>query len=80
MSIDLLSLSASKLQRVISLKRKIERLEGKLDQLVGRGSKASEDATEEAPRKRRTMSPEARRKIAAAAKARWARYHAAKKQ
>ena len=79
MSIDLLSLSASKLQKVISLKRKIERLQDKLDGIVGGSSAPSKVAATDGRRKRRTMSPEAKAKIAAAAKARWARYRAAKK-
>jgi hypothetical protein len=72
---DLLSISAASLQRAIGIKRKIERLEAQLHALAG--GKAT--AATVAPRKRWTMSPEARRKIATAQKARWAKFHAQKK-
>lgn len=78
MSIDLLSLSASKLQKVISLKRKIERLNGQLEK-IGGGPSPVKQSGEAPTRKRRNMSPEARQRIAAAAKARWAKYRANQK-
>lgn len=76
---DLLQLSASKLQKVISIKRKIERLEGQLNKLVGGSGDTVSASSADAPRKRRKMSPEARQRISDAAKERWAKFRAGKK-
>jgi hypothetical protein len=78
MSNDVLSLSAASLQRVIKIKRKMERLEEQLAKLLGGSSSAATSSPD--GRKRRKMSPEGRKRIAAAAKARWARYHAEQKK
>jgi hypothetical protein len=60
-------LSASQLHRAAGIKHKIESLQKKLTSLlVGTAGAA-------APRKRRKMSAAGRRKIAAAARARWAK-------
>lgn len=75
--------SAQQLRRAVEIAEQIERLEKELRTLLGQKSPAKE-ATEEAaparvPKKRlqkgkkRTMSPEARAKIGAAQRARWAK-------
>jgi hypothetical protein len=61
------NLSASQLRRAADIKDKIESLQRELTRLLGSTSGAT------APRKRRKMSAAGRRKIAAAAKARWAK-------
>ena len=73
---ELLNLSTARLKRIISLKQKIEKLQARLQSLAG-GSAAPVGRPR---RKRRKMSAAARRKIAAAARARWAKYRAAKKK
>jgi hypothetical protein len=73
---DLLQLSTAKLQRIIKVKKQIERLEARLGKLAGgKGAAIGLDA----PRKRRKMSAAGRKAISDAAKARWARERAAKK-
>ena len=72
---ELLHLSASKLKRVVALKSQIERLEAQLGKLVSATSSAP---AEKAVHSRRKMSAATKRKIAAAAKVRWAKYHSAK--
>lgn len=74
---DLLNISTAKLQRILALKKQIERLEAMLSKLAGAAAPA---AAKSAPRKRRKMSAEARRRISVAAKARWAKFRAAKKK
>jgi hypothetical protein len=72
---EVLNLSVAKLKRIIKLKTQIERLQSQLAVL------ASDPAVKpaKAPAKqKRTMSAAARRKISLAAKARWAKFHAAK--
>ena len=61
------NLSASQLRRAANLKHKIESLQKQLVRLLGGTAGAA------APRKRRKLSATARRKIAAAARARWAK-------
>src|SRR5438045_2894077 len=71
--------SVQQLQRAIKIAEDIDRLEGELAALLGRGSSVQETrspstvAARSRRGKRRTMSPEAREKIAAAQRARWAR-------
>ena len=72
---ELLNLSTARLKRIVALKQQIERLSAKLQSLAG-GSAAS---AAKPGRKKWKMSLAARRKIAAAAKARWAKVHAAAK-
>ena len=74
---QLLQLPAAKLQQIVVIKRQIERLESRLAALVD-----SESAFPSliSGRKKRKMSAAARRKISLAAKARWARFRAAKKK
>jgi hypothetical protein len=69
----LLNLSTAKLKRIVALKQQIEKLSAKLESLAG--GKAAPAA--KPGRKKWTMSPAARAKIAAAARARWAKVHAA---
>jgi len=71
---EILSISSAQLKRIIKLKDKIEKLQSQLEALVSGPSPAGKAG----PKKRR-MSLAARRKIAAAAKARWARFRADKK-
>jgi hypothetical protein len=71
---EILSISSAQLKRIIALKEKIEKLQSQLQAIVADSAPAGEAAP-----KKRTMSLAARRKIAAAARARWARVRAAKK-
>jgi hypothetical protein len=73
---ELLSLSTAKLKRIVALKQQIEKLSAQLQSLAG-GAVAS---AAKPGRKKWTMSAAARRKISAAAKARWAKVRAAKKK
>jgi len=66
---ELLNLSTAKLKRIISLKQQIEKLSAKLQTLAD-GSAVSVGRP---AKKKRTMSLAARRKIAAAVRARWAK-------
>lgn len=69
---DLLQIPTENLQKAIAIKREIERLQAKLTALLGGTSEA-------APAKpKRYLSPAARKRIAEAARARWARYRAMK--
>ncbi|MDO8704447.1 MAG: hypothetical protein Q7J84_05800 [Sulfuricaulis sp.] len=79
---DLLSLSVAQLKRAITIKEQIESLESELAGIL-RSSPVRTVATivAAAPGKRKkVMSPEARAKIAAAQKARWKKFKAAKTQ
>jgi hypothetical protein len=71
----LLNLSTAKLKRIIALKQQIERLSAKLETLAG----GSASPSGRPPKKKWTMSAAGRAKIAAAARARWAKVHAAGK-
>jgi hypothetical protein len=74
---QLLQLSAAKLQQILVVKRQIERLESRLAVLIGSGLPSPGAAL---VKKKRKMSAAARRKISLAAKARWAKFRAAKKK
>jgi hypothetical protein len=71
------SLSAQQLRRAAEIKDKIQSLESELNRIFG--SEAKSPAVATAPKKRRKMSAAGRARIAAAAKARWAKIKAAKK-
>ena len=80
-------LSVTQLERAISIRQAIVRLEAELDDLVsepsarrvGRPRLSVKVKAAAVPGKRkRTMSPEARERIATAQKARWAKLKAAK--
>jgi hypothetical protein len=66
------NLSAQQLRRAAAIKDQLDSLNGELNRLLG----ASNDRM--APARTRTMSTSARRKIAAAQKARWAKVKGAK--
>jgi hypothetical protein len=78
--------SVAALRRAIEITERIEKLEAELKGvLAGQGSVAAMAAAPAAPaagpvKKRRKMSPEARARIVAAQKARWAKVRAAKKK
>jgi hypothetical protein len=65
---EILSIPSAQLKRIIALKEKIEKLQSRLQAIVTDAAPAGEAAP-----KKRTMSLAARRKIGAAARARWAR-------
>jgi hypothetical protein len=71
---EVLSLSIDKLKQIVELKTQIARLQSKLESLAG----ASPEPVQKVVKKKRTMSAAARKKISLAAKARWAKFHAAK--
>ena len=68
---NLIDLTTSQLHHIIAIKEQIERLQGQIDSLVAGGEISSSPAAK-APKKRR-MSAAARARIAAGARARWAR-------
>lgn len=72
---SLLNLSPAQLRRAAELKEKIDQLSAELGQILGGGSASVVRA---AGSGRRQMSPAARAKIAAAARARWAKFRAGK--
>jgi hypothetical protein len=81
--------SVAALRRAIEITEQIGKLETELRGILdGKGSSAPAAARSVAPaasaaapgKKRRKMSPEARARIVAAQKARWAKVRAAKKQ
>jgi len=72
---EVLNLSIDKLKQIVELKTQIARLESKLESLAGTASPAP---VQKVIKKKRTMSAAARKKISLAAKARWAKFHAAK--
>ena len=63
-------LSTDQIRSIIVIKKKIEKLQAKIDSIAGDGGGPSPFI---AKRKKRRMSRAARAKIAAAARARWAR-------
>ncbi len=65
---EILSISSAQLKRIVAMKEKIEKLQSKLQAAVTGSASAGKAAP-----KKRTMSLAARRKIAAAARARWAK-------
>lgn len=68
-------LSASQLREAIAISEEIEKLQARLDSILGSGSApfAAEPGVAKKPRGKRTMSAAARARIAAAQKARWAK-------
>ena len=72
---EILQISTAKLQRIVALKKQIERLQAQLEKLAG----AATPAAGAKPAKRRRMSAAGRKAISDAAKARWAKVKAAKK-
>ncbi len=76
----MIELTSKQLRRAANLQDKIESLQKELGKLLGESTKAASGspASNPAPKKR-TMSAAARKKIATAQKARWAKVKAAKK-
>lgn len=78
--------SIESLRRASEIIREIEALQGELAGLFGSGAglpvagKRRGRPPGAGSKKKRNMSPEGRARIAAAARARWARFHAAKKK
>lgn len=73
---SLLNLSAAKLRKASLLKERIEALNSELANLL---HELTPEPLATIHRKRRTMSAAARKRISDAAKARWAKFRAAKK-
>jgi hypothetical protein len=69
---NLTYLTVSQLKSILSIMEQIEKLQGQIDSIAGNGGEIPIPAAAEAPKKRR-MSPAARARIAAAARARWAK-------
>jgi len=76
---ELLQLPAHKLKRLVALKTQMARLEQQLANVIGAATPASAGKAKIIKPKRK-MSAAARRKIAVAAKARWAKVKAAGKK
>jgi hypothetical protein len=72
----IINLSPAQLRHAADLQEQIQELQNQLNQLLGNGQVAAPAVTE-APKKR-NMSTAGRAAIAAAAKARWAKYNAEK--
>lgn len=70
------NLSSAQLRKAAKLKDKIDALQAELNQLLG--TPASGNGTAKVPEKRK-LSSAARKRIIAAQKARWAKFHAARK-
>lgn len=66
------SLTASQLRQAADLKERIEQLQRKLDSLLG-GESPAASKPKQGRRRKRKMSAEARAKIGAAQKKRWAK-------
>lgn len=72
--------SADTLRRATEILEEIEKLQGELISIFGGAASAGKSGKRGRPQgQRRKMSREARERIAAAARARWARYRADKK-
>jgi hypothetical protein len=65
---EILSISSAQLKRIVAMKEQIEKLQSQLQAAVTDSAPAGKAAP-----KKRTLSLAARRKISAAAKARWAK-------
>src|SRR5688572_268027 len=73
-----IAVTVAELKRAVAIKEKIEQLESELSSLLGMSGRSSVAAGVRGPGKRRRMSAAGRAKIAAAARARWARVNAGK--
>jgi hypothetical protein len=76
---QLLALSPSQLRRAADIKEQIDRLNGELESLL-EGEDSGAPKIRSLGGGRRQMSAEARKKIAEAARVRWAKYRAQKGQ
>lgn len=70
--INLGNLTTSKLKTIINIKEQIEALQSQIDSITAGGGEIPIPPTGDAPKKRR-RSPAVRARMAAAAKARWAK-------
>jgi len=76
----MIELTSKQLRRAANLQDKIESLQKELSRLLGGSAKVASGSPASSPApKKRTMSASARKKIAAAQKARWAKVKAGKK-
>jgi len=71
------NVTVRQLKRALAIKQRIDKLERELAAITN-NAPPSLSARGTAPRRRRRLSAAARAKIAAAARARWARFRAAK--
>lgn len=71
MSKNFSDLSPKQLRDAAVLKEKIEGLQAQLNGLLGNAQPTTKAPVKKAAKKKRTMSPEARAKIAAAQRKRW---------
>ena len=90
MTFKLSEFTVAQLKKAVTIKEKIEKLENELNTILGgistdapivelnKPNKAKKPIENAAPKRKRTMSQEARAKLAAAAKARWAKRRAEK--
>lgn len=78
MNNSLQTLTSAQLKRALSLRERIDQLESELASIIGSSATAAAPAGK-APKKRR-MSAAGREAISRAAKARWAKIHAAQKK
>ncbi len=72
------SLTAVQLRKAASIREKIDRLQAELDSILG-GLSAAKSTPNSTVKPKRKMSAVARARMAAAAKARWAKLRAEKK-
>jgi hypothetical protein len=73
-----MNLSSAQFRRAAALQEKIEAMQAELASLLGSGPAASGKVKKDKPaKKKRTMSASARKRIAEAQKARWAKQKAA---
>jgi|SRR5581483_5870443 len=73
---ELTNLSSQQLRKIADLKEQIENLEAELSEITG--AETEVESGQETRGGRRTMSASAKARIAAAQRARWAKFHAAK--
>ena len=75
----LLNLSVAQLKGAADIKQRIDDLNNELASLLSGGNRSGDGLTSSAPKSgRRSMSASAKARISAAAKARWAKFRAAK--
>jgi hypothetical protein len=79
MTTPITQLSSSQLRRAADLRDKIEALESELASLLGGAVTPKSSTAGASPKKARFMSAAARKRIADAQRARWAKVRAAKK-
>jgi hypothetical protein len=72
------ALTVAELKRAVLIKERIESLESELASILGDSARSSSAAVARGPGKRRKMSAAGRARIAAAARARWAKFNKAK--